>query len=100
MKVYELRFGKHALRQWRRLDTSIRKQFAKKLEKIVVNPHVRSARLHGHGNAYKVKLRKAGYRLAYRVFDDKVVVVVIAVGRRDKNEVYEDFALHYHEGEP
>lgn len=99
MKVYELRFGKHALRQWQRLDNGIRRQFAKKLEKIVVNPHVQSARLHGYRNSYKVKLRNAGYRLAYRVFDDEVVVVVIAVGRRDKDEVYRDFALYYNEGE-
>ncbi len=39
-------------------------------------------------NCYKVKLRDAGYRLVYRVFDDRVVVQVVAVGQRERNAVY------------
>ncbi|HKX80419.1 MAG TPA: type II toxin-antitoxin system RelE/ParE family toxin [Novosphingobium sp.] len=100
MKVYELRFGRHALRQWNRLDPAIRKQFARKLEKIVHNPNVPSMRMSGYRDSYRLKLRKAGYRLAYRVFDSHLVVIVISVGHRDKDEVYDDFDLHYHEGEP
>ena len=100
MKVYELRFGKHALRQWKKLDLSIRKQFTRKLEKVVHTPHIVSARMHGYKDAYRLKLRKSGYRLGYRVFDDLVVVVVISVGKRDKDDVYDDFNLYYHEGEP
>lgn len=100
MKRYELRFGRHALRQWQRLDSDIRKQFAKKLQKILDHPHVPSTKMHGYRDAYRVKLRKAGYRLGYRVLDDQVVVVVISIGQRDKNRAYDDFALYYHEGEP
>jgi mRNA interferase RelE/StbE len=100
VKVYELRFGKHALRQWSKLDLGIRKQFTRKLEKVLHHPHVPSARLHGFKDSYRLKLRKSGYRLGYRVFDDYVVVVVISVGRRDKDEIYRDFAAYYHEGEP
>lgn len=100
MKVYELRFGKHALRQWKRLDLAIRKQFTRKLEKVVLHPHVASARLHGYKDGYRLKLRKSGYRLGYRVFDAHVVVVVISVGKRDKDAVYDDFDQYYHEGEP
>ena len=37
---------------------------------------------------YKIKLRSAGYRLVYRVDDEKVIVTVVAVGRRDRNLVY------------
>jgi hypothetical protein len=36
----------------------------------------------------KIKLRAAGYRLVYRVDDEVVAVVVVAVGRRDRNLVY------------
>jgi mRNA interferase RelE/StbE len=97
--LYELRFGRHARRQWQRLDFSIRKQFTKKLAKVLQNPHVPSARMRGYRDAYRLKLRKAGYRLGYRVLDDQVVVVVIANGRRDKDDVYDDFGLYYHEGE-
>jgi mRNA interferase RelE/StbE len=44
---------------------------------------VPAARVHGYFNTYKIKLKGAGYRLAYRVFDEVLVIVVIGVGRRD-----------------
>ena len=36
----------------------------------------------------KIKLRAAGYRLVYQVFDERVVVVVVAVGKREDSTVY------------
>ena len=52
-------------------------------------PHVPSAKLHGDlKNTYKIKLRDVGYRLVYEVVDQRLVIVVIAVGRRDRDEVY------------
>ncbi len=42
----------------------------------------------GADNVYKIKLRQSGYRLVYRVLDDVVVVTVIAVGKRERNEAY------------
>ncbi|AZD23027.1 mRNA interferase RelE [Pseudomonas chlororaphis subsp. aurantiaca] len=41
------------------------------------------------GNAYKIKLRTAGYRLVYRVVDEVLVVTVIAVGKRERGSVYQ-----------
>ena len=29
---------------------------------------------------YKIKLRTAGYRLAYEVIDDEIIVYVLAIG--------------------
>ena len=46
-------------------------------------------RVSGWRNAYRIKLRKAGYRLGYRVFDERIVIMVIVVERRDKDEAYE-----------
>lgn len=52
-------------------------------------PHVPSARLRGDlQNTYKIKLRDAGYRLVYEFIEQRLVIVVIAVGRRDHDEVY------------
>lgn len=100
MTTYELKFGKRALKEWNRLDSSIRAQFERKLREIVRNPHIPSARLHGFSNAYRLKLRKAGYRLGYIVLDEQVIVLVLAVGRRDKDKIYDDFTARYREGEP
>ena len=39
-------------------------------------------------NHYKIKLRASGYRLVYEIIEDEIVVLVVAVGKRDKNLVY------------
>ena len=85
--AYELQFAETALREWRRLDATVSRLFKKQLEKRLENPHVPSAKLRGSENRYKIKLRAVGYRLVYEVYEDRVVVAVIAVGRRD--EVYD-----------
>ena len=87
---YELVFLEQALKEWRKLDANTREQFKRKLAERCKNPHVPSARLHGATNIYKIKLRSIGYRLVYQVFDDKIVVVVIAIGRRDKKGFYDE----------
>ena len=40
-------------------------------------------------NTYKIKLRELGYRLVYEVIDQRLVVVVIAIGKRDHDEAYQ-----------
>jgi len=39
---------------------------------------------------YKIKLRTLGYRLVYQVHDERIVVLVIAIGKRENSEVYND----------
>ena len=85
---FELEFLEEALAEWKRLDGSIREQFKKKLAQRLVAPRVSSAKLHGHPDRYKIKLRTIGYRLVYEVQDTRLVVLVVAVGRRDRNTVY------------
>lgn len=87
--TYELAFKTSALKEWKKLGHTIRAQFKKKLAERLENPHVPSAALSGAENIYKIKLRQAGYRLVYSVEDKTVTVTVIAVGKRDRNEVYE-----------
>jgi mRNA interferase RelE/StbE len=85
---YEPGFLDEALKEWRKLDPATRDQFKAKLAERLENPHVASARLSGQKNRYKIKLRSVGYRLVYEVRDKELIVVVIAVGRRDKSAVY------------
>ncbi len=78
-----------ALKEWNKLDHSVRNQFKKQLEKRVVNPRVASAKLHGDlDNFYKIKLRSIGYRLVYEVIDHKLIILIVAVGKRNQSEVY------------
>ena len=52
------------------------------------NPHVDASKLSGADNMYKIKLRQSGYRLVYKVEDDVVIVTVLAVGKRERSDVY------------
>jgi mRNA interferase RelE/StbE len=85
---YELEFLEEALAEWKRLDGSIKEQFKKKLTERLEEPRVPSAKLFGHSDRYKIKLRSIGYRLVYEVQDEHLIVLVVAVGKRDKNAVY------------
>ncbi|MES2441926.1 MAG: type II toxin-antitoxin system RelE/ParE family toxin [Pseudomonadota bacterium] len=85
---YRLAFLPSALKEWERLGGNVRAQFKKKLIERLDAPHVAAARLSGMPDCYKIKLRAAGYRLVYRVDDAVVTVVVVAVGKRDRNAVF------------
>ncbi len=87
--IYEFAFLDAALKEWKKLDSNIRGQFKKKLAERLQNPRVPTAQLHGGKDRYKIKLKAAGYRLVYEVRDGQLLVLVIAVGRRDRNSVYE-----------
>ncbi|MDO9458619.1 MAG: type II toxin-antitoxin system RelE/ParE family toxin [Alphaproteobacteria bacterium] len=89
---YSLKFKTEALREWRRLDENICSQFKKKLTERLINPRMPSAKLSGQKDRYKIKLRTAGYRLVYEVRDAELIVVVIAVGKRERNTVYKTAA--------
>ena len=39
------------------------------------NPKVPKNKLSGFENIYKIKLRNSGFRLAYEVKDDKIIVI-------------------------
>jgi mRNA interferase RelE/StbE len=88
--TYELEFSDKAWKEWQKLGATLREQFKKKLQERLSNPHVPGDRLSGIGNAYKIKLRSAGYRLVYRVVDEVLVVTVIAVGKRARGDVYKE----------
>ena len=86
--TYRLKFEKRAWKEWEKLGHPVRDQFKKKLAERLKNPRVLSAKLSGHADRYKIKLRSVGYRLVYQVFDDEVVVSVIAVGKRENSDIY------------
>lgn len=87
---YSLEFKPKALKEWKKLNHSVKIQFHKKLEERLTTPRVPHDKLSGFSNVYKIKLRSSGFRLAYEVFDDRVVVMVLSVGKREKNAIYDE----------
>jgi len=86
--TYKLRFLPAALKEWEKLGAPIRSQFKKKLAERLENPRVPADKLSGYDSVYKIKLRSAGYRLAYEIVDDELFVHDLAVGKREKGKVY------------
>lgn len=85
---YRLKFLPTALKEWKKLDNSIQVKFKKKLKERLKSPHLSSSRLSGFKNHYKIKFRASGYRLVYEVIDEEIYILVIAIGKREKNLVY------------
>lgn len=87
--TYSLEFLPSALKEWEKLGHTVREQLKKKLRERLELPKVQVDALRDMPNHYKIKLRAAGYRLVYRVEDERVVVVVVAVGKREHSAAYE-----------
>lgn len=87
---YNLEFMPQALKEWKKLNSTIKEQFKKKLQERLESPRVAKDKLSGYENVYKIKLRNIGYRLAYEIKDEKVVVLVLSVGKREKNKIYDN----------
>lgn len=88
MTTYKLEFLPSASKEWKKLGSATREQFTRKLRERLEQPRIPSAKLRNLPDCYKIKLRAAGYRLIYRVDDGRIIVVVIEVGRRDRDDAY------------
>ena len=85
---YSLEFNTQAKKEWGKLGKTIQLQFAKKLKERLHNPRVEADKRRDMPNCYKIKLRSIGYRLVYEVIDSRLIVSVIAVGKRERSKVY------------
>lgn len=94
---YLLEFDQRALKEWRKLGEQVREQLKKKLAEIIQAPRIEANRLRGLPNCYKIKLRASGYRLVYQVQDDRLIVFVVSVGKREHEDSYENARRRLHE---
>lgn len=87
--AYRLKFLPVALDEWNALDGSVKEILRKALRKRLLQPHLPGSELHGDlKDCYKIKLRKQGYRLVYQVDDGVLVVLVLAVNKREDMLAY------------
>ena len=87
---YKLKFLPEALKEWHQLDGSIKLIFRKAIKKRLIQPKVPGSELHGDlKGCYKIKLLKHGYRLVYTIEDNELVVLVLAVDKRENSIAYQ-----------
>jgi len=84
----EIRAGKQVILQVSVVLVDGSSLYIKEYKERRDHPRVESSPLHEMKHCYKIKLRSAGYRLVYEVRDQEIVIVVIAVGKREKNQAY------------
>ncbi len=88
-RKFRLQFLPEALDEWNVLDGSIREVFRKALKKRLEQPCTPGAQLYGDlRDCYKIKLHKQGYRLVYSVENDALIVLVLAIDKREDMAAY------------
>ena len=85
---YKLNFIPISKKEWDKLGSTIKIQFKKKIKQRLENPRVPKDKLSGYSNIYKIKLKNLGYSLAYEVKDDKLIILVLVVDKRENNDIY------------
>ena len=86
--TYDLEFHFKALKEFKSLPANLREQFKSKLAERLKEPRVPASKLSGYANRYKIKLKRPPLRLVYEVVDDRVIVQVLAIGKRERSLVY------------
>lgn len=95
MTTYKVAFRPRAAKAFRNLATIEQRQISKKLKERCLNPRVPADRVREIPGGYRLKLRSAGIRLIYLVRDTELVILVLAIGRREREEAYADAVQEY-----
>ena len=87
--MHLLEFTEKAQKQFNKLDSSVRKEVANALSRRLRNPRMSSSRLRGNlAGLYKIKLVSLRLRVIYKVIDDRMIVLVVSIGKRENGDVY------------
>jgi mRNA interferase RelE/StbE len=91
--MYKIKLTKIAVENIKSIEKSARTQILTKIESLKVNPLLLGKYLKGPLKEYR-SIRAAGqrYRIIYKVIEEEIIVIVIAVGIRkdgDKKDIYE-----------
>ena len=91
--IYEIRFKKDAEADFLGFDGRVKKLIAKQLQKIAASPKL--GELLGNKAGFdlsgcrKMYVDNKRVQIVYRIFEDKIIVEVIAIGDRDEMSIYE-----------
>jgi mRNA interferase RelE/StbE len=87
MARYRIYVAEAARKELRKLGSSAAREILSQIEKkLPQDPHAYGHVLSGELAGY-YRLRVTGYRVVYRIIDEKVWVFVLAAGKRDEGNV-------------
>jgi mRNA interferase RelE/StbE len=88
--IFEVVFRPRAKKAFDRLGTADQRQLATKLRARCTNPRVPGDAVREIPEGYRIKLRASGIRAIYQVRDGQLVILVLAIGKREREEAYKD----------
>ena len=91
--MYKIKLTKTAAENLKKIDRKTRTQIVNKIESLKEEPKLLGKSLKGPLKEFR-SIRAAGqrYRIIYKVINEEIVVIIIAVGIRkegDKKDIYE-----------
>ena len=91
--MYDYKFHPEAEKELAKLNRSVQLLFTKTLKKILRSPEL-GIDLGNKNNLNLSGLKKMyfdhkRYRVVYQILDEEIIIYIIAIGKRDKMEVYE-----------
>jgi len=92
--TYEIEFHEEALEEFLSLDGSVRKLVAKQIKKISAAPQLGEELGNKNGidltGCRKMYVDQKRVRIVYEIVEQKVVVHIVAIGKREDMQVYKD----------
>ena len=100
--IWHVRFSTFAEKDWKSFDRYHQKVIDKAIQKVMQNPtadgygkplaNLSWSHLHG---LYKIKLKKSGIRIVYALIEVEGEMLIIIIGARANDEVYDIAAKRY-----
>jgi mRNA interferase RelE/StbE len=94
--AYKVDFLPDAAREFDALDGSLKKLAAKQIDKLTERPELGETlgkRMGIDLTGYrKIYFGKKGFRIVYEIRHQRLVVLIIGIGRREREEIYREIA--------
>ncbi len=94
--AYKVEFLPEAAREFEALDGSLKRVAAKQIDRLAERPELgeplgkrMGIDLTGYRKTY---FGKKGYRILYEIQRNKLVVLIIGIGKRERAEIYREVA--------
>lgn len=82
--MYRAEFLPSAARTLEKLDRTVQRRIARRIDRLAVDPRADAMKLRGANDIWRARV--GDYRVLYSIEDERLVVLVIKVGHR--REVY------------
>lgn len=78
---YTIEFSSHAARDFRKLSTKDQERIGARINALADDPRPNGVeKLEGEENPYRIRI--GGHRVIYAIFDGRLIVLVLRIGKR------------------